>query len=175
MRRHPAAGPRFCLGRRGGQLGDFAGRCASRNWPTVSSSPRVRLPTTTATFSSPISPTTVSSSGAGHDGILPLSCSLRPSQWPLFRCQGKPLGLTRRTSYGASTPKGKAAVVLKDYQGKMLNGPERPLGPPEGGNLSDRSLLQAGLLEARFKEQDKEAVYYLAPDHKTLTRVADDL
>lgn len=71
--------------------------------------------------------------------------------------------------------KGKAAVILKGYQGKRLNGPNDLWVHPKGGIYLTDPFYQRDYWKRGPKEQDKEAVYYLAPDHKTLTRAAEDL
>jgi gluconolactonase len=72
-------------------------------------------------------------------------------------------------------PKGKETVVLKDHQGKLLNGPNDLWIHPDGGVYFTDPYYKRNYWKRGAKEQDKEAVYYLAPDHKTLRRVADDL
>jgi gluconolactonase len=72
-------------------------------------------------------------------------------------------------------PKGEVTVVVKDYKGKLLNGPNDIWIRPIGGMYLTDPYYQRDYWKRGPKEQDKEAVYYLAPDHKTLTRVADDL
>jgi gluconolactonase len=72
--------------------------------------------------------------------------------------------------------RGNTTVVVKDYGGKLLNGPNDVWVLPRGGGLYftdpfyKRSYWQRGPTE-----QDTEGVYYLAPDHKTLTRVIADM
>jgi gluconolactonase len=72
-------------------------------------------------------------------------------------------------------PKGKAAVVVKDHQGKLLNGPNDLWIHPKGGVYFTDPFYKRDYWKRGAKEQDREAVYYLDSDHKTLTRVADDL
>jgi gluconolactonase len=71
--------------------------------------------------------------------------------------------------------KGKVTVVVKDYKGKLLNGPNDIWISPDGGIYLTDPYYKRDYWKRGPKEQDKEAVYYLSPDHKTLTRVADDL
>ena len=71
--------------------------------------------------------------------------------------------------------KGKVTVVVKDYKGKLLNGPNDVWVRPDGGIYLTDPYYKRDYWKRGPKEQDKEAVYYLSPDHKTLTRVADDL
>lgn len=72
-------------------------------------------------------------------------------------------------------PKGNVTAVVKDHQGKRLNGPNDLWIHPNGGIYLTDPYYKRDYWKDGAKEQDKEAVYYLAPDHKTLTRVADDL
>jgi gluconolactonase len=72
-------------------------------------------------------------------------------------------------------PDGKATVVVKDYRGRLLNGPNDLWIHPKGGIYLTDPFYKRGYWKRGAKEQDKEGVYYLAADHKTLTRVSDDL
>jgi gluconolactonase len=70
---------------------------------------------------------------------------------------------------------GKATVVLKDYQGKLLNGPNDVWVRPDGGIYFSDPLYKRNYWKRGPMEQDGQHVYYLAPDHKKLTRVTEDL
>jgi gluconolactonase len=72
-------------------------------------------------------------------------------------------------------PMGKATVVVKDYKGKLLNGPNDVWLRPDGGLYFTDPYYKRDYWKRGPKEQDVEGVYYLTPDHKTLTRVVDDL
>jgi gluconolactonase len=72
-------------------------------------------------------------------------------------------------------PAGKVTVVVKDYQGKLLNGPNDVWVRPGGGVYFTDPYYKRDYWKRGPKEIDVEGVYYLAPDHKTLTRVVDDL
>jgi gluconolactonase len=72
-------------------------------------------------------------------------------------------------------PAGKVTVVVKEYNGKLLNGPNDVWVRPEGGVYFTDPFYKRDYWKRGPKEQDREAVYYLAPDDKTLIRVADDL
>ena len=72
-------------------------------------------------------------------------------------------------------PAGKAAVVVKDYQGKLLNGPNDVWLRPDGGLYFTDPFYKRDYWKRGPKEIEKECVYYLGPDHKKLVRVADDL
>jgi gluconolactonase len=72
-------------------------------------------------------------------------------------------------------PAGKVTVVVKEYNGKLLNGPNDVWVRPDGGLYFTDPFYKRDYWKRGPKEQDREAVYYLAPDEKTLFRVADDL
>jgi gluconolactonase len=70
----------------------------------------------------------------------------------------------------------KHTVLLKDYQGKLLNGPNDVWQRPDGGIYFTDPLYPREYWKRDPKaQQDKQAVYYLTPDGRTLTRVVDDL
>jgi gluconolactonase len=72
-------------------------------------------------------------------------------------------------------PKGKATVVVKNYKGKLLNGPNDVWICSDGGLYFTDPFYKRDYWKRGPKEQDSEAVYYLSPDHKNLTRVVADL
>jgi gluconolactonase len=72
-------------------------------------------------------------------------------------------------------PMGKVTVVVKNYQGKLLNGPNDVWLRPDGGLYFTDPYYKRDYWKRGPKEQDVEGVYYLAPDHVTLTLVAKDL
>jgi len=72
------------------------------------------------------------------------------------------------------SPAGKATVVVKDYQGKLLNGPNDVWIRLGGGLYFTDPYYKRPYWKRGPKEMD-ECVYFLAPDNKTLTRVIDDL
>jgi gluconolactonase len=72
-------------------------------------------------------------------------------------------------------PMGRATVVVKDYKGKLLNGPNDIWVRPDGGIYLTDPYYKRDYWKRGPAEQDREAVYYLPPDHKMLIRVADDL
>ncbi len=65
-------------------------------------------------------------------------------------------------------------VVVKDYGGKLLNGPNDVWVRPDGGAYFTDPFYKRDYWKRGPKEQDSEGVYYLAPDGK-LTRVDGDL
>lgn len=69
----------------------------------------------------------------------------------------------------------KATVVVKDYQGKLLNGPNDLWIRPDGGIYFTDPFYKRDYWKRGPSEQDRECVYFLAADRKRLARVAEDL
>jgi gluconolactonase len=70
----------------------------------------------------------------------------------------------------------QVTVLLKDYQGKLLNGPNDVWVRPDGGMYFTDPLCKREYWTRSFiREQDTDGVYYLTPDRKTLTRVVGDM
>jgi gluconolactonase len=72
------------------------------------------------------------------------------------------------------TPDGKPTVVVKDYEGKLLNGPNDVWIRPGGGLYFTDPYYKRSYWKRGPKEMD-ECVYYLSADEKTLKRVVDDM
>jgi len=72
------------------------------------------------------------------------------------------------------SPDKKVTVVVKDYQGKLLNGPNDVWIRPDGGLYFTDPYYHRPYWKRGEKELG-EHVYFLAADHKTLTRVVDDM
>lgn len=70
---------------------------------------------------------------------------------------------------------GKVTVVIREYQGKLLGGPNDIWIRPDGGLYFSDPLYKRPYWNRGPQEQDVQAVYYLGPDRKKLVRVADDL
>ena len=66
-------------------------------------------------------------------------------------------------------------VLVKDYQGKLLNGPNDVWIRPDGGLYFTDPWYPRDYWHRGPKELQTEGVYYLSPDRKTLTRVVDDM
>ncbi|MDB5291190.1 MAG: gnl 2 [Phycisphaerales bacterium] len=77
--------------------------------------------------------------------------------------------------WSISLPDKKVTVLVKDYNGKLLNGPNDVWETPDGGIYFTDPYYKRDYWKRGPKEQDIEAVYYLSPDRKKLTRVIDDL
>ena len=69
----------------------------------------------------------------------------------------------------------KATVIAKDFNGKLLNGPNDVWQRPDGGIYFTDPFYKRDYWNRGPKEQDGEHVYYLSSDHKTFTRVTTDL
>jgi len=73
-------------------------------------------------------------------------------------------------------PKGKTTVMIKDYQGKLLNGPNDVwIRPGDSGLYFTDPFYKRPYWKRGPKEQSCEAVYYFTPADKKLARVIDDL
>ncbi len=69
----------------------------------------------------------------------------------------------------------KHTVLVKDYKGKLLNGPNDVWVRPDGGMyLTDPYYQRNWWAPGRKQEQELKTVYFLSPDHQTLTRVIDE-
>src|SRR3954471_9568878 len=71
------------------------------------------------------------------------------------------------------SPSGKATVVVANYEGKLLNGPNDVWLRPGGGLYFTDPYYKRPYWKRGPKEQD-ECVYYLSPDEKKLIRVIED-
>lgn len=72
------------------------------------------------------------------------------------------------------TPDKQVTVVLTNYQGKLYNGPNDLWLPRTGGVFFTDPHYKRPYWNRGPKEMD-ECVYFLHPDHQTVTRVIDDL
>ena len=66
-------------------------------------------------------------------------------------------------------------VVIKDYQGKLLNGPNDVWLRPDSGLYFTDPYYPRTYWKRGAKEIQIEGVYYLAPDRKRMVQVVDDL
>ena len=69
----------------------------------------------------------------------------------------------------------KVTVLVKDFQGKLLNGPNDLWVHPKGGIYFTDPYYKRAYWKRGPKEQDGEHVYFLSADHQKLMRVASDL
>lgn len=72
-------------------------------------------------------------------------------------------------------PEGNVTVVVKDYGGKLLNGPNDLWIRPDGGIYFTDPFYKRDYWDRGPEEQDVQGVYYLSSDRTSLIRVADDL
>ncbi len=72
-------------------------------------------------------------------------------------------------------PSRKVTVLVKGYQGKLLNGPNDLWVASDDGIYFTDPLYKRPYWKRGTMEQDGQHVYYLSPDHIRLIRVADDL
>ncbi len=71
--------------------------------------------------------------------------------------------------------RGKAAVLVKDFGGRLLNGPNDVWIAPDGGMYFTDPLYKRSYWKRDpVSQQDGEHVYYLSPDRHSLTK-ADSL
>ena len=73
------------------------------------------------------------------------------------------------------SPSGKVTVLVKDYQGKLLNGPNDLWIRPDGGIYFTDPFYKRDYWKRGAKEQDGEHVYFLSANRKKLIRVTEDL
>lgn len=73
------------------------------------------------------------------------------------------------------SPDKKATVLIKDYQGKYLNGPNDVWVAPNGEMFITDPFYKRSWWDHTTMALDSEQVFHLTADGKTLTRVTDDL
>lgn len=71
--------------------------------------------------------------------------------------------------------RGRATVLVKDYKGKKLNGPNDLWPDPKGGIYFTDPFYKRPYWNRGPMEQDGKHVYYLKPGYEELTRVTNDL
>lgn len=73
------------------------------------------------------------------------------------------------------SPDKKITVLVSNYNGKLLNGPNDVWVRPDGGIYFTDPFYKREYWNRGNMEQDGQHVYYLSPDRKELKRVANDL
>lgn len=73
------------------------------------------------------------------------------------------------------TPEKKVTVLVKDYEGKYLNGPNDVWVSPNGEMFITDPFYQRSWWDHTKMAQDSQQVYRLSADGKSLTRVTADL
>ena len=66
-------------------------------------------------------------------------------------------------------------MVVKEYEGKLLNGPNDVWVRPDGALYFTDPFYKRPCWTRRTMQQDGQHVYFLSADRKRLVRVADDL
>jgi len=66
-------------------------------------------------------------------------------------------------------------IIPSEYKGKALNGPNDLWNAPDGGVYFTDPFYKRTWWDHDSMPQPIQAVFYLSPNHKTITRVADDL
>ena len=74
----------------------------------------------------------------------------------------------------AISPSKKVRVLVKDYQGKLLNGPNDVWVRPDNGAYFTDPYYKRPYWNRGPIEQGGEHVYYMSPDRKSVRRVIDD-
>ena len=72
-------------------------------------------------------------------------------------------------------PDKKVTVIPSKYQDNLLNGPNDLWIAKNGAVYFTDPFYKRAWWSHTAKPQDKQCVYYLSPDHKTITRLTDDL
>ena len=80
-----------------------------------------------------------------------------------------------KTELWRIAPNGKHVVVVKEYDGKYLNGPNDVWIRPDGGMYLTDPYYQRSYWDHKTKAQSGEYVFFLPKKSKKLMLVADDL
>ena len=73
------------------------------------------------------------------------------------------------------SPGKEVEVILDEYDGKLLNGPNDLWIVPDGSVFFTDPFYRRSWWSHTERPQDKQCVYFLSADRKTLKRVAEDL
>ena len=73
------------------------------------------------------------------------------------------------------TPQKKVEIISTSFDGHRYNGPNYVWIAPDGGLYFSDPFFARNYWEHKTVTQDKQCVYYLKPDHKTVVRIVDDL
>jgi gluconolactonase len=73
------------------------------------------------------------------------------------------------------SPERKVTVIPSSFQNKPLNGPNDLWIAPDGGVYFTDPFYKRTWWDHDTMPQSIQAVYYLSPEHKTITRVIEDL
>jgi len=72
-------------------------------------------------------------------------------------------------------PDKKVTIISSKYQDKLLNGPNDLWIDNDGGIYFTDPFYKRSWWDHSTKPQEIQGVYYLSPDHNTITRVVEDL
>jgi gluconolactonase len=72
-------------------------------------------------------------------------------------------------------PSGKKEVLILDFEGKLLNGPNDVYVRPDGGFYLSDPFYKRPWWKHSTMPQEKQCVLFLSPDRKHLIKVAEDL
>jgi gluconolactonase len=73
------------------------------------------------------------------------------------------------------TPEKKVEIISASFDGHRYNGPNDVWIAPNGGLYFSDPFFVRNYWEHKTMTQDKQCVYYLKPDHKSVVRIVDDL
>lgn len=79
-----------------------------------------------------------------------------------------------KTELWSITPDGAVTVLVHEYDGKKLDGPNDVWVAPDGAMYLTDPFYARPWWDYKQRPQDVEAVYYLSPDRKTFKRVITD-
>lgn len=89
--------------------------------------------------------------------------------WNLWACADE------KNELWKISPDKKTEVIPSLYNGKILNGPNDLWIDKKGGVYFTDPFYRRNWWKHKEMPQEVQAVYYLSPDHKTITRLTDDL
>jgi len=108
-----------------------------------------------------------------------LSIFLEPSghaNGMMFDARGNLIACAdERNELWSIAPDKSVTVLVTNFQGKYLNGPNDVWIAPNGGMFLTDPFYRRTWWDHQVTALPSEAVFYLAPDRHTLTRVAEDL
>jgi len=108
-----------------------------------------------------------------------LSTFLQPSGYANGMCfdgQGNLIACAdEHNQLWSIAPDKTVTVLITNYQGKYLNGPNDVWVAPNGGMFITDPFYLRKWWDHKTMALPNEEVFYLAPDRKTLTQVTDDL
>lgn len=81
----------------------------------------------------------------------------------------------KKSELWSISPEKEVTVLVENYEGHRLNGPNDLWIDPEGGIYFTDPYYQRPYWDRTEKDIEQERVYYLTPDKKNISIVADDL